>query len=133
MTMTRRYLFTTAVALLVITGIAGAYVAGIHIGRGQAKDAYGQMLASVQADLGLTKLQRLRELEGELSRGCTKETLAKLRIDIDSQLHVLASLYQDQRGTWVMNDLAKRDPAILDQLKTFKPQQDSWTEPKCIL
>src|SRR6187551_2795570 len=100
--MTRRYLFITAVVILVITGIAGAYVAGIQIGRGQAKDAYGPLLASVQADLGLTKLQRLRELEGEISRGCTKEALAKLRIDIDSQLYVLASLYQDHKGTWVM-------------------------------
>lgn len=117
--------------ILTIVGVAGAYVAGIQIGRGQAKEAYGQVLASVQADLGLTKLLRLRELEGELSRGCTKEVLAKLRFDIDSQLYVLASLYEDHKGTWVMDDLAKRDPTILDQLKTFKRQQDFWTEPKC--
>jgi hypothetical protein len=129
--MTRRYLLITAVVILVMTGIAGAYVAGIHIGRGQAKDAYGQVLASVQADLGLTKLQRLRQLENELSRGCTKEALAKLRIDIQIQLNVLASLYQDHKGTWVMDDLAKRDRATFDQLKTFKLQQDFWTEPKC--
>jgi hypothetical protein len=129
--MTRRYLFISAVVMLVITSVAGAYVAGIQIGRVQAKEAYGQVLASVQADLGLTKLQRLRELESELSRGCTKEAIAKLRIDIDTQLHVLASLYQDHKGTWVMDDLAKRDPVVLDQLKNFKPQQDFWAEPKC--
>ncbi|SFU84802.1 hypothetical protein SAMN05216350_106155 [Polaromonas sp. YR568] len=131
--MTRRYFFTTAVTILVVTAIAGAYVAGIQVGRGQDREAFGQVLASVQTDQGFTKLQRLREFESELSRGCAKETLAKLRIDIQIQLDVLASFYQEHKGTWVMDDLAKRDPAILEQLKTFKPQQNFWTEPKCTL
>lgn len=90
------------------------------------------MLASVQADLALSKLQRLRTLEADLARGCSKETLAKLRFDIDTQLYVLSSLYRDHKGTWVVEELAKRDPTIPAQLEGFRSQYgNSWTEPKC--
>lgn len=110
----------------------GTYRLGLSVGAAHAKEAFGSVLASVQADLGLTKLQRLRVLETELARGCSREALAKIRFDIDSQLLVLASLYRDHNGTWVIEELAKRDPTILSQLEGFKSQYgSSWTEPKC--
>lgn len=110
-----------------------SYTLGVRVGVAQAKDAFGPLLASVQADLGLGKLQRLRQLEVDLARGCSKETLAKLRFDIDSQLYILSSLYQEHKGTWVIEELAKRDPTIASQLEGFKSQYgNSWTEPRCV-
>lgn len=101
-------------------------------GFAQAKEGFGPVLASVQADLGLTKLQRLRGLEHELARGCAKEVLAKIRFDIESQLLVLASIYREHKGTWVTDELGKRDPKMPSELEGFKPRYgDSWKEPKC--
>lgn len=119
-------------AVFVLTTCFGTYRLGLATGANQAKEAFGPVLASVQVDLGLTKLQRLRALEADLSRGCSKETLAKLRFDIDSQLHVLASLYREHKDTWVVDELAKREPTMPLQLEDFKSQfGNKWTEPEC--
>jgi hypothetical protein len=124
-----------AIALSVTAAVLVGFVSyrfGLRAGAAQSKEAFGPVLASVQADLGLSKLQRLRALEADLARGCSKEALAKIRFDIDSQLYVLASLYRDHKGTWVVEELAKRDPTIASQLEGFKSQfGNSWTEPKC--
>lgn len=118
--------------IAVLAACFSTYRLGLSVGADHAKEAFGSVLASVQADLGLTKLQRLRVLEADLARGCSKEALAKLRFDIESQLFVLASLYQDHKGTWVIEELSKRDPTIPSQLEGFKSQYgSSWTEPKC--
>ena len=118
--------------IAVFAACFGAYRLGQSVGAAHAKESFGSVLASVQADLGLTKLQRLRVLEADLARGCSKEALAKLRFDIESQLFVLASLYRDHKGTWVIEELVKRDPTIPSQLEGFKSQYgSSWTEPKC--
>ena len=116
----------------VLAACFGTYRLGLSVGETHAKEAFGPVLASVQADLGLTKLQRLRVLEADLARGCSKEALAKLRFDIESQLFVLASFYRDHKGTWVIEELVKRDPTISSQLEGFKNQySSSWTKPKC--
>ena len=129
--MNRSLAIALAVAAVVVVGLA-SYRLGLRAGADQAKESFGSVLASVQADLGLSKLQRLRVLEADLARGCSKEALAKLRFDIDSQLYVLSSLYRDHKDTWVVEELAKRDPTIPAQLKSFKSQfGNSWTEPKC--
>jgi hypothetical protein len=118
--------------IAVLAACFGTYRLGLNAGAAHAKEAFGTVLASVQADLGLTKLQRMRVLEADLVRGCSKEALAKIRFDIESQLFVLASLYRDHKGTWVIEELAKRDPTIPSQLEGFKSQHgSSWTEPKC--
>lgn len=108
-----------------------SYQLGLRAGSMHAKEDLGAVLASVQADLGLSKLQRLRELEADLARACTKEALAKVRFDIDTQMYVLASLYRDHKGTWVMDQVFNRDPSMATQLEGFKQQYGSWTEPKC--
>jgi hypothetical protein len=85
----------------------------------------------VQLDLGLNHLERLRELEGYLSRGCSSEALAKVQFDAHTQMLVLSSLYKEHQGTWVAEEVAKRDPTMPKQLEQFRQVNDSWTEPKC--
>ena len=127
-----RYLALTLAAAAVLVIALASYRLGLRAGATQAKKAFGSVLASVQADLGLSKLQRLRVREADLARGCSKEALAKLRFDIDTQLYVLTSLYRDHKGTWVIEELAKRGPTVTAQLESFKSQfVSSWTEPKC--
>jgi hypothetical protein len=101
------------------------------VGRQHSDHAIAALLASVQLDLGISRLQRLRELESDLARHCTSEALAKVRIDIHSQLDVLSSLYKDHQNTWVAQEVAKRDQSLPLELTQFKRLYNSWTEPKC--
>jgi isocitrate dehydrogenase kinase/phosphatase len=127
-----RLLLGASVAVAISLVGAVCYGIGSRAGFAEAKEGFGPVLASVQADLGLTKLQRLRELEADLTRSCAKEALAKVRLDIDVQLDLLASLYREYKGTWVVGELVKRDPTVPRQLEGFKKQfGTSWTEPRC--
>ena len=119
------------ITLLVIVIATATYVAGVAVGKSQSKEAVAAVLASVQADLGLNHVLRLRELESDLARGCSNEALAKVRFDLHSQTSVLSSLYKEHKGTWVVENIAKRDPAMPAQLEQFREQYDRWTEPKC--
>ena len=118
------------VALILVA--LGSYQLGLRAGFAQAKQGFGAVLASIQAELGLNNLQSLQRLETDLTHGCSKEALAKTRFDIDLQMYVLASLYRDFKGTWAMEGIAKRDPSMLARLEGFKKQYgERWTEPKC--
>lgn len=129
--MKRRFAYTL-VAIAVVTVGLFSYGFGLHVGTTRAKEGLDSVLASVQADLGLSKLDRLRALESDLARGCSREALAKVRFDIDLQLYVLSSFYRDYKGTWVVDELVKRDPTLPSQLDGFKKKYgSSWTEPKC--
>jgi hypothetical protein len=129
--MKRSFTYTLAVAALIAVGLA-SYRLGLQAGTAQTKESFGSVLASVQADLGINTLQRLRALESDLARGCSREALAKIRFDIDLQLYVLSTFYKDYKGTWVVDGLAKRDPTLPGQLEGFKKQYgSSWTEPRC--
>ena len=117
---------------ILLIGIAPAsYLLGVRSAGTQWKQALAGELAFVQADLGLGKLQRLRELEGDLARGCAKEALEKVRFDIDTQMYVLSSLYKDHKASGAMDPITKRDPTLSAQLDAYKRKTDSWTEPKC--
>jgi len=123
-----RYALT---GLLVIATAATTYVAGVAVGKSQSRQVVPAVLASVQADLALNNILRLRELESDLARGCSNEVLAKVRFDLHSQTYVLSSLYKEHKGTWVVESIAKRDPAMPAQLEQFRQQYNSWNEPKC--
>ena len=119
------------VAALFAVGATGSYVAGVAVGKARSTDAAAAILASAQADLGLSHVLRLRELKSDLARGCSSEALTKVQFDLDTQMSVLSSLYREHKGTWVVESIAKRDPSMPAQLETFHLQYDSWTEPKC--
>jgi hypothetical protein len=121
-----------AIIAVLLAATAGAsYVAGVAVGRAQSKQGVAAVLASIQADLALNQVLRLRQLESDLARGCSNEALAKVRFDAHTQMYVLSSLYKEHKGTWVAESIAKRDPAMPEQLEVFRKQYDSWTEPKC--
>jgi hypothetical protein len=129
--MTTRSTYAAFVVVLAAVGLA-AYGVGIRVGRAQSDNAFAAVLASVQADLGLNHLQRLREFQSDLSRGCTKEVSAKVLFDIDLQMDLLASFYREYKGTSEAAALVKRDPTLPAQLDGFqKKYGNSWSEPKC--
>ncbi len=86
---------------------------------------------SVQVDLGMNNLLRLRELESDLTRGRSNEALAKVRFDSHTQMHMLSSLYKEFSGTWVVENVIKRDAELPEKLAQFQPKTDAWIEPKC--
>lgn len=119
--------------LAMLLGAVGAisYFVGVANGRAESKQDFAPVLASVQAELGLNHILRLRELEGDLARGCSSEALSKVRFDSNTQMLVLSSLYLEHKGTWVVEGIAKRDASMPSQLEQFRSTYDSWTEPKC--
>ena len=124
-----RYATFTALA---IAAAVGSYRLGVKVGKSYSNDLFAGILASVQADLALNKVVRLRELEKDLSVGCSTEALDKIRIDIDTQMYVLSSLYKEHKNSGAMASISKRDPSLPAQLENFKRKNgDSWTEPKC--
>jgi hypothetical protein len=119
------------IAALLIATAAASYVGGVAVGRTQSMAAFPAVLASVQTELALNHLDRVRELENDLSRGCTSEALAKVRVDSHVQMSVLSSLYKEHKNTWVVESIAKRDPTMLEQLEQFQISAGSWPTPKC--
>lgn len=59
------------------------------------------------------------------------EALAKVGFDLRTQMYVLSSTVKEYSGTWVVQNVSKRDPDLIHQLGGFKVQHDSWVEPKC--
>jgi len=128
----KRFSRHVGLIVLIISASVGSYLFGIKIGRAHSDVVFSGALASVQADLGLTKLLRLRELEKDLSHGCSTEALAKIRIDIENQLYVLSSLYKDHKSSGAMDGISKREPGLPSQLESFSLKNGgSWVEPKC--
>jgi hypothetical protein len=129
--MTTRATYAAFLVVLVAVGLV-AFGVGIRVGRAQSGNGFATVLASVQADLGLNHLQRLREFESDLSRGCVKEVAAKVLFDIDLQMDLLAMFYREYKGTSEVADLVRRDPTLPAQLDGFqKKYGNSWREPKC--
>jgi hypothetical protein len=117
-------------AILIATSLA-SYVGGVLVGRAQAKSGFNQVLASVQLELGQTRLERLQELESDLTRSCNDVALAKVRIDTQVQMVVLSGIYKDHKGTWVVESITKRDPTLPEKLAGFQLTSNSWSVPKC--
>ena len=118
---------SAVVALLMLTAY-GSFVLGAR-----SRTPYiGAQLASVQAALGFNHLLRYREIEADLSKGCSSEALEKTRISIDQEMHLLASFYAEDNDTGLNKYISDRDPLLLDQLKNFKSKYGaSWKEPQC--
>lgn len=124
-----RYLLFT---VLIIAAAVGSYILGYKADKDHSVEVFAAALASTQADLGLNNLIRLREMERDLSVGCSTEVLEKVRIDIDIQMYVLSSLYKEHKSSGAMASISKRDPSLPAQLENFsKRNGDSWIQPKC--
>jgi hypothetical protein len=128
----RRSTKYTLAGLAALLCCMATYRIGYVVGTSTTLNAFGPELQAVQVKLGVTKLQRLRELESDLGKGCAPEALAKVRFDIESQLNVLASIYREHKSAGVFDEVAKWDPSIIGQVERFKTQYpNGWTEPAC--
>ncbi len=85
-----------------------------------------------QAMLAFNHMGRYGELESDLAKGCYSEALEKAKISKDQELSLLASFLKDHPSTWLSKYVSDRDPALIEQLKTFKSSYgSSWKEPQC--
>ena len=122
--------------LFLVLGVIGLFVLTFTLafsyGRKIEKDVIPIKLATIQAMLAFNHLQRYRELESDLSKGCLGEALEKTKISKDIELKLLASFLNEHGDTWVNKYISDRDPSLLEKLKVFRSAYgDSWTEPTC--
>jgi|SRR5437588_1620852 len=89
-------------------------------------------LAKTQGMLAFNHLQRYRELEGNLAKGCNAAVLEKLKISVAKESALLSSFLQEHPNSWLEKYVSDRAPDLVMQLKTYKdPYGNTWKEPKC--
>ncbi len=125
-----RYITSGFVLLLVALG---SFTLGAKSGVTPTPlDVFNAELAAIQTSLGHNHLVRYRELESELSRGCVAEVQEKLRISVDQQMQLLASLNKSHPDNWATKAIAEREPQLPAQLQNFVSKYGtSWREPQC--
>lgn len=93
---------------------------------------FGVELDKTQAMLAFNHMGRYRELESDLARGCYSEALEKAKVSKDQELSLLAAFFKEHPDTSINQYVSDRDPALVEQLKTFKSSYgNSWKEPQC--
>jgi hypothetical protein len=94
--------------------------------------AFEVELNKAQAMLAFNHMERYGELESDLTKGCYSEALEKAKISKDLELSLLASFLKDHPSTWLSKYVSERNPALIEQLKTFKSiSGSSWKESHC--
>lgn len=89
-------------------------------------------IASVQAMQWFNHLLRFRELEADLSKGCSTVALEKVRISIATEMTLLSSFYKEHKSTSMNKYITDRDPTLLKELENFTSKYgNSWVEPLC--
>ena len=89
-------------------------------------------LDEAQAALWFNHLLQFREIESDLSRGCSTEALEKTRIAIDEEMSLLSSFHKKSPNSSLNKYISDRDPKLLSQLENFKSKHgSSWTVPQC--
>jgi hypothetical protein len=123
-----RYLVAGVMALVVALGSFALGAMSQH----RRNEQINVDLAAGQAMLWFNHLLRFRELESDLTKGCSAEALEKVKISIAEEMRLLSSFYHEHNNTWLNKYISDRDPKLLAQLATFKsPYGNSWTEPQC--
>lgn len=93
---------------------------------------FADELAQTQGMLAFNHLQRYRELEANLSKGCNAAVLEKLKISAATESMLLSSALKEHPGGRLEKYVADREPSLLARLATYQsPYGDSWKEPKC--
>ena len=124
----KKVLVSIAVAILILLTAVGSFVLGAKFERRQLNRA----LYSTQAMLWFNHLLQFRDIEGNLSKGCSAEALEATRIAIDQEMHLLSDFHMYGRDTSLDKYISDRDPELLSHLETFKSKYGgTWTKPKC--
>jgi hypothetical protein len=114
------------VSLVVVAGLASNAALKNQLA------AFGIELDKTQAMLAFNHMDRYRELESDLSKGCYVEAIEKAKISKDQELSLLSSFFKAHPDEGFQKYVLDRDPAVAEQLKTFKSAYgDTWTWPKC--
>ena len=121
-------LIAVVAVILFLLAAYGSFVLGLKTGRHQA----ARVIYSTQAMLWFNHLLQFREIEMNLSRGCSAEALEATRIAIDQEMHLLSDFHKDGRDRSLDKYISDRDPRLLGQLETFKSKYGgTWTQPQC--
>jgi hypothetical protein len=114
------------VSLVLVAGVASRsamkdQLAGFNVG-----------LQETQAMLWFNHLIQFREIESDLSKGCSPEALEKSRIAIDGELRLLSEFHKEYPNSSLNKYISDRDPKLLSQLESYKSKYgNSWTVPQC--
>ncbi len=82
--------------------------------------------------LWFNHLLQFREIEADLSKGCSPEALEKSRIAIDGELELLSKFHKEYPNSPLNKYISDRDPKLLSQLEDYKSKYgNSWTVPQC--
>ena len=85
-----------------------------------------------EAMLWFNHLLQFREIETNLSKGCTAEALEATRIAIDQEMLLLSKFHKVSGDASVNKYISDRDPKLLSQLDSFESKYGgSWTIPQC--
>jgi hypothetical protein len=122
------------IASVVVVGLlALTAIVSFRLGAQTNRAEHRAGLASVQAALGFNHLRRYREIEADLSKGCSREALEWVRFSIDQETRLLSEYYEKHNDPGLSVYISKRDPMLLTQLKSFKSKYvGSWIQPQCL-
>jgi hypothetical protein len=98
--------------------------------------AFAVELDKTQAMLAFNHMDRYRELEHDLSRGCYAEALDKAKISKDQELTLLSSFLKEHPEPEFAKYVSDREPALVGELRDFKSsyydeKNQSWAWPRC--
>lgn len=118
-------------ALYVLSVIVAAELSARAAMKNQMQ-GFSAELAQTQGMLAFNHLQRYRDLEADLSKGCAGVALEKARISAATESTLLSSTLKEHPGGWLEKYVSDRSPSLLAELATYKsPYESSWKEPTC--
>ena len=121
-----------ALAVFYILSIVAAAELSARAAMKNQMESFSVELAQTQGMLAFNHLQRYRELEADLTKGCTAAVLEKLKISAASESTLLSVELKERRGGWLEKYVTDRAPNLVGQLATYRsPYGNSWKEPLC--
>ncbi len=121
-----------ALIIFYLLSIAAAAELSARAAMKNQMSGFAAELAQIQGMLAFNHLERYRELEANLSKGCSAAVLEKLKISAATEAMLLSSALKEHPGGWLAKDIASREPNLPAQLATYKnPYGNVLKEPTC--
>jgi hypothetical protein len=121
-----------ALAVFYVLSVVVAAELSARLAMKNQMEVFSIELTKTQGMLALNHLQRYRELEADLTKGCTVAVLEKLKISAANESTLLSSELKEHRGGWLEKYVTDRAPNLVGQLATYtSPYGNSWKEPMC--
>jgi hypothetical protein len=108
------------------------FAIGDSVGQRAMLKGMNVQLDSTQASLAFNRLLDERHWNDLLAKGCVAQAKQALDVAIDKDTELLAGFFKDGLDVAAMKYISDRDPALVEQLKTFKSKYgQSWSEDEC--